>query len=116
TPQQSESSRQFAPAPPLVAQSMPSALRARAPEPLTVTERDLHVTASRILWIDLGIAAVAVLIAGVLGLRALWLPNLTWGGWDDYVIAALWGLGLHQFTFAGISGLTDRLTGTAPGG
>ena len=80
-----------------------------------MTEHDLHVTTSRIARIDLLVAAIAIVVAGLLGVRALWLPNLTWGGWDDHVIALLWGLGLHQFTFAGITGLTDRLVGTTAG-
>ena len=110
TPVQNEAVRSFT-APPLVALSLPPALREISADDLTVTEHDLEVTTSRIRRLDFLVAAVAIVIAGLLGVRALWLPNLTWGGWDDHVIALLWGLGLHQFAFAGLSGLTDRLVG-----
>ena len=113
-PAKTESARAFS-APPLVALPVPTALRKAEPDDLMVTEHDLQVTSSRIARIDLLVAAIAIVVAGLLGVRALWLPNLTWGGWDDHVIALLWGLGLHQFTFAGITGLTDRLVGTTAG-
>ena len=114
TPVRAESASAFTAAP-LVALSVPPALRDVAPDDLAVTEHDLHVTTTRIARLDFLVAAIAIVIAGLLGVRALWLPNLTWGGWDDHVIAVLWGLGLHQFTFAGIIGLTDRLVGTSAG-
>ena len=78
--------------------------------------RGIRATARVIDWIDLLVAVLAVLIATVLGLAALWTPDATWGGWEDRIVATLWGLGLHQFTFAGVQGLTERLRGATPAG
>lgn len=81
-----------------------------------ISEHAVRATARVIGWIDLLVAVLAVLIATVLGLAALWTPDAAWGGWEDRIVATLWGLGLHQFTFAGVEGLTERLRGAAPAG
>jgi hypothetical protein len=55
---------------------------------------------------------VALVISVVLGILYVWKPNPTWGGVADYLLAFLWGLGLHQvsgFTFDGVLGLRDKL-------
>jgi hypothetical protein len=83
---------------------------------VVISEGSVRATASVIGWIDLLVAVLAVLIASALGLAALWTPDPAWGGWEDRIVAALWGLGLHQFTFAGVEGLTERLRGAAPAG
>ena len=88
---------------------------ARGPT-VVISEAGVRATARIIGWIDLLVAVVAVLIATALGLAALWTPDPTWGGWEDRIVAMLWGLGLHQFTFAGVEGLTERLRGAAPTG
>jgi len=62
---------------------------------------------------DAALGAVAVLI----GLQILWVPNLAWGGVNDYIIAVLWGLGLHQVgstSFSGIAGLRSVFGGAGP--
>ena len=43
-------------------------------------------------------------------MKALWFGNRTWGGPQDYVIAVLWGIGLHGFSFDGVSGLAQKFT------
>ena len=48
------------------------------------------------------------IVAVILGVKVLWSDDWTWGGAQAYLIAFLWGAGLHQFTFGGISGLMDR--------
>ena len=45
-------------------------------------------------YFALGIGVVAVLS----GIMLLWLDNATWGSINDYIIALLWGLGLHQIS------------------
>lgn len=63
-------------------------------------------------WIrtsDALVSAVVLVIACLMGIKALWIPDLSWGGWDDRVIAVLWGLGLHQATFTGVEALRATL-------
>lgn len=60
---------------------------------------------------DLIFTAIVLLIAVFLGLKLLWVGNLTWGGWDAYLSAVLWGLGLHQVSgvaFEGLQGLAAK--------
>jgi hypothetical protein len=80
--------------------------------PVTVRERDIRMTSSVISGIDWLSLLVAIVVATLLGITTLWTPKATWGGWEDHIVSLLWGLGLHQFTFAGLSALNDRLTGT----
>jgi hypothetical protein len=42
------------------------------------------------------VAAVAGVVAILLGLQLLWAPSPAWGSASDCIIAILWGLGLHQ--------------------
>ena len=69
---------------------------------------------SQQIWIRDGIVALAIfVIAVVIGMQLLWTNNPTWGGWNDYLVAVLWGLGLHQISgsgFEGVSGLMDRFS------
>lgn len=56
-------------------------------------------------------AALAI-IATMLGLLTLYVPNATWGSVPDWIVAFLWGLGLHQVSGAaadGIHGLRSKL-------
>jgi hypothetical protein len=76
-----------------------------------VTDREVKVTARLISGVDVISWVVAILVATLLGIMTLWSAKATWGGWEDHIVALLWGLGLHQFTFAGVSALTDRLSG-----
>jgi hypothetical protein len=61
---------------------------------------------------QLAVSVIATLliaiVAVILGVKVLWSDDWTWGGAQAYLIAFLWGAGLHQFTFGGISGLMDR--------
>ncbi|MEV4146133.1 hypothetical protein AB0J40_20850 [Amycolatopsis sp. NPDC049691] len=61
--------------------------------------------------VTLMLAVVAVL----LGLQILYLPEPAWGTPGQLLIAVLWGLGLHPVggaVFGGLQGLRDRFTGT----
>lgn len=56
--------------------------------------------------------AINVLIgvtAVLLGLKALYVDDLTWGGAGSMLIAFLWGLGLHQFTYGGVGSVLDKV-------
>ena len=59
--------------------------------------------ANRITRHDILAFVVGLLIAFALGWKVLYQPDLTWGGWADYIPALLWGFGMHQFTSGGIS-------------
>ena len=63
--------------------------------------------------LDLLFTAIILLIAVFMGLKLLWLDNPTWGGWDAYLSAVLWGLGLHQVSgaaFEGLQGLAAKFS------
>jgi hypothetical protein len=57
---------------------------------------------------NLIVSAFIAFIAVLLGLK-IWAADPTWGEVDDFLAAVLWGLGLHQFTFDGISGLAAKV-------
>jgi hypothetical protein len=62
-------------------------------------------------WVDW----IALVIATGLGVTFVWSPS--WGGWEDWFAAVLWGLGLHQLsgsTVNGVLGLRDRLARVTP--
>ncbi len=62
--------------------------------------------------IDLLVLAVALVVAVLLGLQLLWQNNPIWGSSNDYIVAFLWGLGLHQISgtaFEGVTGLAEKL-------
>lgn len=53
------------------------------------------------LWGSVGVrdflVTVAVtLFSALIGIQLLWIPNLTFGGLNDYITALVWGFGLHQ--------------------
>jgi hypothetical protein len=76
------------------------------------------IAAARIhrAWYFEALINVAVLVAALgLGIKLLYVDDLTWGGWSGYLTAGLWGVGLHQFTYSGIGGLVDRVTGRGAG-
>ncbi len=61
-------------------------------------------------WIFTGVVAI---ISVLLGVQLLYLDNPTWGGARDFVLAVLWGLGLHQVSGGaseGIAGLRERFS------
>ncbi len=65
----------------------------------------------KLKWSGIGVSLAIFGLAALIGLQALWNNDPIWGGWSSRFLAFLWGLGLHQFTFDGISGLTDKLVG-----
>lgn len=61
---------------------------------------------------DLLVLAVALGISILLGLKLLWIDNATWGTANDYLVAILWGLGLHQVAntaFEGVGATAEKL-------
>lgn len=72
-----------------------------------------------VVLVEAVLAAAVFVVAVLLGLNLLWVNSLTWGGWGAYVVAFLWGLGLHQISgqaFVGIMGLREQIAGAAPPG
>lgn len=72
---------------------------------------DREGLAARIRSGDSIFTAVVLLIAVLLGAKLLWIDNPSWGGYDDWLIALLWGLGLHQGSagaFEGLAGLKAK--------
>ena len=45
---------------------------------------------------DLGVTLVVAFFSALIGIQLLWIPNLTFGGLNDYITALVWGFGLHQ--------------------
>lgn len=91
----------------------PAGARAAAPlrtaMPQDDAKQNLSWLLSRIRSSDLLVTVVILLIACLMGIKALWISDLGWGGWEDRVIAVLWGLGLHQATFTGVEALRTTL-------
>jgi hypothetical protein len=54
-----------------------------------------------------------LVVAAASGVKALWLDNLSWGGWHDYVAAFLWGAGVQVTgnVFVGLVSLRSKLGG-----
>lgn len=96
---------------------IPGAVGAAAAARLLLLRRRIPVEdgaalAQRTRWFDFLLDLVALVISVVLGILYVWKPSPTWGGVADYLLAFLWGLGLHQvsgFTFDGVLGLRDKL-------
>lgn len=95
------------------------------PGPLTLPFLDAFATRGRTTTVreitrklgllDFAFTLVVLLIAVFLGLKLLWIDNATWGGWDAYLSAVLWGLGLHQVSgtaFEGLQGLAAKFGGS----
>lgn len=82
-----------------------------APKERPITEASARFFTRLANAIDLFSTAIAIIIASVLGITTIWANDPTWGGWQDYLVSLLWGLGLHQFTFAGVNNLRDRISG-----
>jgi hypothetical protein len=62
----------------------------------------------RLITIGDGIAtSVALVLAIAFGLKVLWDSDATWGGLGDYLVAVLWGFGLHQVGNQGAKGVGD---------
>jgi hypothetical protein len=63
---------------------------------------------------DLMVTLVVLLVAVFFGLKLLWSDAATWGGWNDYLTAILWGLGLHQVSGVATQGAADIVAKLAP--
>lgn len=58
------------------------------------------------LWVtDSVVYVVLASIATTLGVVALYLPESVWGSTKDWILAVLWGLGLHQVGTASAQGI-----------
>ncbi len=67
---------------------------------------------ARLRSYDGAVTAFILLIAVGTGLKVLWAGNETWGGFESWLVALLWGLGLHQVgsaPFEGLMGLRDKV-------
>ncbi|MGW5714867.1 hypothetical protein ACWEVP_01770 [Amycolatopsis sp. NPDC003865] len=61
------------------------------------------------------VTLMLTVVAVLLGLQILYLPEPAWGTPGQLLIAVLWGLGLHPVggaVFGGLQGLRDRFTGS----
>ena len=96
--------------------SMPPNLPRNRSDDITESTRRIAAITRAVRGIDWLSLLIAALVATLLGIKTLWSPNPAWGGWEDWLVAVLWGLGLHQFTFAGVSALRDTLTGSSTQG
>lgn len=50
----------------------------------------------------------AILIATAIGVGAVWNNSPTWGGFDKELEAVLWGLGVHQISYNGLSSIFEK--------
>jgi hypothetical protein len=92
---------------------------AEQPEPLAAIPRMApiarrpRIPTRTLIAIGDGVVLVAVtLIAVATGLKLLWAGSPTWGGWNDWLTAILWGAGLHAVgndSFKGLLGLKKDL-------
>lgn len=64
--------------------------------------------------IEIAVNVIIAAVALALGLKVLYVDDLTWGGWGAYLTASLWGLGLHQFAYGGVGSLFDKLVKVPP--
>lgn len=71
--------------------------------------RRLQTVTRDLLFGDLLVNVLILLIASLLGLSALWSPSLAWGGWADQLTAFVWGLGLHQVAYSGMTDLVAKI-------
>jgi hypothetical protein len=65
------------------------------------------------LLLDAGLFFFTLVVAIVFGMKLLWIDSPTWGGWSAYLIAVLWGLGLHKVSeqaFDGLGWVRDQVT------
>jgi hypothetical protein len=79
------------------------------PLPAVEDERELS---ARTRHMDRIFDWIALAVSVALGVVFVWMPNATWGGLGDWLLALLWGIGLHQvsgFTFDGVLGIREKL-------
>jgi hypothetical protein len=103
--------------PPDLLMSAQSALSAGPADAQDVTPASAFQTTLTLAAVDIVTWLVAIIITTLLGLKALWFEDPTWGGVADISVAFLWGLGLQGFAFQGLGALRDRLLGptSSPG-
>lgn len=73
---------------------------------------NVNALQSRRWWNEGLIMLLSGVVAVVVGLKLLWIDNIVWGTPGDYLIATLWGLGLHQVANAtfDFNSFVSRLT------
>lgn len=62
----------------------------------TERRRGIFTPKRKVILLDLGVTAVVAIFSALIGIQLLWIPNLTFGGLNDYITALVWGFGLHQ--------------------
>lgn len=68
------------------------------------------------LWLtDFLVMLLTLALASLVGLKFLWVDDLIWGGWGDWLVALLWGFGLHQLVHPGLAPLIQRIIAPAQG-
>ena len=72
---------------------------------------DLKDAQSSLFWGDFWASVAILIIATILGVKVLWSPDLDWGSWTDLAVGFVWGLGLHSFSYDGVSGLITKFKG-----
>ncbi|HEX6096533.1 MAG TPA: hypothetical protein VF432_09435 [Thermoanaerobaculia bacterium] len=72
-------------------------------DPLQAEKRAAYLQAL-VRRLDTVVMLAVLGIAIVVGLQLLWAGNLLWGSFSDYLIAILWGLGLHEVTSSAVHG------------
>lgn len=55
------------------------------------------------LWVDAGVSVLALVLAGLTGVQAVWVPNLVWGGPAAYLAAVLLGFATDRFIQMAVS-------------
>ncbi|QDV44246.1 hypothetical protein Enr13x_41090 [Stieleria neptunia] len=79
---------------------------------------DIDALRTQRLWNDIWIFVLSGVVAVILGIKLLWVDDLDWGTNGDYLIAVLWGLGLHQVANVSFNfnSLASRLSSPASPG
>lgn len=66
---------------------------------------------NRAVWLERLLWLVAFLIAVISGWYVLYINDATWGGWGDYFVALIWGLGLFELGNSALSASLKKFTG-----
>jgi hypothetical protein len=69
----------------------------------------------RLVLSDLITLGITLTVASLVGLKLLWVDDPLWGGWGDWLVAFLWGFGLHMIAHPGLAPLIQRIIAPAQG-